>query len=697
MALASGRRRNQSWPTRGRRGRWARTTAACIAPSDWQSRVTRPSLPEGERAALNRIWLIGLVVLLGLVVALSASLGLAAQTAATDAAMATSLRGNGLIASTPGQTERATLPSYAILVGDWHFNPATGHWYAQVEDLTWFEAEAYAVRLGGHLVTINDQAEENWLVSTFGIGDQFIGFNDLASEGTWVWSSGEPVTYVHYPPGQPASGEHATSWEPDPDGSGGVWWADVSADGVYPALLEVPREPAGWIAGTVTADGSPVSGITVEALVQDAGGQWVLAGSATTDESGAFEIGDLVPSEYRIAFRGGADFADLYWGGGRSADSATTVSLTTGGVVESIDGAMVPSGYRESGGLVSTLSTHIPTPADVSTDPPVVGANLFLAALVMILFTAAGELLNRTLAENEELLVRTLRPVRSLGRLRERADAALRRRIQTGRLLDALRLAGIAAIYGLIFSLLDRTWDPLTAKGLWLFLSMAIAVGFVGIADDVACWVRARRWGAAPDLDLRTGNLVLALTSTVASRLVAIVPGIMIGMPEALEVSDDRLDDRHRVQLAATGLGTLVVVGGGAWLLTAGTAAARSVSPDGDLPVLVGGLEALLLIVFAVAVQNLFAQFLAFHGTPGRVLRERHRVAWFLGLLGVTFLFWHTLVNPRGDLAAALQSTNVQAFLATAVGFTIFATVVWAGLRVARQRAPRARGGTTPG
>ena len=573
--------------------------------------------------------------------------------------------------------------------GEWHTNPATGHFYAQVENLTWAEAEAYAVRLGGHLVTINDQAEENWLVSAFGIGDQFIGFNDLASDGTWVWSSGEPVTYVHYPPGQPTSGEDATSWEPDPDGSGGVWWADVSADGEYPALLEVAREPAGWIAGTVSADGSPVSGITVEALVQDAGGQWVLAGSATTDASGAFEIGDLVRAEYRIAFRGGADFADLYWGGGRSADSATTVSLTTGGVVADIDGAMVPSGYRASGPLVSTLSTHIPTPADVSTDPPVVGANLFLAALVMILFTAAGELLNRTLAENEELLARALRPARGLRRLRERADVALRRHIGAGRLVDIARLAGIAAIYGLIFSLLDRTWDPFTITGLWLFLSMAIAFGIVGIADDLACWVRARRWGAAPDLDLRAGNLVLALTSTVASRLVAIVPGIMIGMPEALPVADDRLDERRRGQLAATGLGTLVAIGGGAWLLTAGTAAARSASPDGDLSVLVGGLEAFLLIVFAVAVQNAFAQFLAFRGTPGRVLQQQHRVAWFLGLLGVTFLFWHTLVNPRGDLASALQTTNVLAFLATALGFTVVAAAVWASFRVARRRATR--------
>lgn len=46
-------------------------------------------------------------------------------------------------------------------------------------------------------------------------------------------------------------------------------------------------------------------------------------------------------------------------------------------------------------------------------------------------------------------------------------------------------------------------------------------------------------------------------------------------------------------------------------------------------------------------------------------------------MLGVTFAFWHTLVNPRGDLAAALGATNVQAFLVTVAVVLGVAVIAW--------------------
>jgi hypothetical protein len=87
------------------------------------------------------------------------------------------------------------------------YNPATGHWYDLVSsgaNGAWINAELNAQALGGHLVTINDAAEEAWLMAIFGTNNRFwIGFNDAAVEGTWVWSSGEPVTYTHWWAGEP--------------------------------------------------------------------------------------------------------------------------------------------------------------------------------------------------------------------------------------------------------------------------------------------------------------------------------------------------------------------------------------------------------------------------------------------------------------------------------------------------------------
>jgi fibro-slime domain-containing protein len=88
-------------------------------------------------------------------------------------------------------------------------NPATGHWYDIVgSGITgaWSDAETNAVALGGHLVTINDAAEETWLRASFGSNTQYwIGFSDAAVEGTWAWASGEAVTYTNWAAGEPSN------------------------------------------------------------------------------------------------------------------------------------------------------------------------------------------------------------------------------------------------------------------------------------------------------------------------------------------------------------------------------------------------------------------------------------------------------------------------------------------------------------
>lgn len=86
-------------------------------------------------------------------------------------------------------------------------NQVTGHYYYLVGPDYWTNAEAQAVALNGHLVTINDAAENAWVLSTFGsYGNLLIGFTDQGHEGQWTWTSGEPVTYTNWSPGEPNNG-----------------------------------------------------------------------------------------------------------------------------------------------------------------------------------------------------------------------------------------------------------------------------------------------------------------------------------------------------------------------------------------------------------------------------------------------------------------------------------------------------------
>ena len=125
----------------------------------------------------------------------------------------------------------ASLSSHAtsVLTGPAH-NPATGHDYYLLSQSSWTDAEAFAQTLGGHLATINDSAEDAWVYSTFssfgGINRTlWIGLNDAAAEGTFVWANGEPVTYVNWHAFEPNNlfNEDYTFIFPPGDGRDSLW------------------------------------------------------------------------------------------------------------------------------------------------------------------------------------------------------------------------------------------------------------------------------------------------------------------------------------------------------------------------------------------------------------------------------------------------------------------------------------------
>jgi Ca2+-binding RTX toxin-like protein len=69
---------------------------------------------------------------------------------------------------------------------------------------SWTQAQAQAVTLGGNLVTVNDAAENQFLVNTFGGKEGlWIGLTDEVTEGTFKWANGEAVTYTNWAPGEP--------------------------------------------------------------------------------------------------------------------------------------------------------------------------------------------------------------------------------------------------------------------------------------------------------------------------------------------------------------------------------------------------------------------------------------------------------------------------------------------------------------
>lgn len=152
----------------------------------------------------------------------------------TDAALPIPFMKNLLWIIISGCLCTSSVQAAGILAGP-VYNPATTHNYFLLTSSSWTEAEALAVSMGGHLVTVNDAAENDWVVSTFSnFGGQpralWTGLTDSAQEGIFTWSSGEPVSYTNWEVGQPDDGggfypheDYVLIWPSPGPRSPGTW------------------------------------------------------------------------------------------------------------------------------------------------------------------------------------------------------------------------------------------------------------------------------------------------------------------------------------------------------------------------------------------------------------------------------------------------------------------------------------------
>eukprot|EP00241_Pyramimonas_parkeae_P011336 CAMPEP_0114254508 /NCGR_PEP_ID=MMETSP0058-20121206/17017_1 /TAXON_ID=36894 /ORGANISM="Pyramimonas parkeae, CCMP726" /LENGTH=200 /DNA_ID=CAMNT_0001368733 /DNA_START=65 /DNA_END=664 /DNA_ORIENTATION=- len=112
--------------------------------------------------------------------------------------------------STPGVRLYATLLASALCVVTLNANTFQydGRAYYYIADLqTWADAELNCVsQYNGHLVSFYSATQMAAVYSGLGSPSDFwIGFNDIATEGTWVWTDESPVSFTAWISGQPSN------------------------------------------------------------------------------------------------------------------------------------------------------------------------------------------------------------------------------------------------------------------------------------------------------------------------------------------------------------------------------------------------------------------------------------------------------------------------------------------------------------
>ena len=144
-----------------------------------------------------------------------------------------------------------TSPNSPAVISGPIYNPANGHVYYLLNENTWTASEVEAVGLGGHLATVRNLAENNWIYAQF---SQFggtnrglwIGLNDVDQPGhppvvgNFVWVSGEQALYRNWASGEPANQNGLDDyvhlfWPGDTAGRQSQWndqWDIIGSDSV---------------------------------------------------------------------------------------------------------------------------------------------------------------------------------------------------------------------------------------------------------------------------------------------------------------------------------------------------------------------------------------------------------------------------------------------------------------------------------
>jgi len=138
------------------------------------------------------------------------------------------------------------------------FFAGTGNTYDEIDgSFTWDAARLDAIAKGGHLATIESEAENAFLFDLPGGSNRWIGLNDIAVEGTFVWVTGEPVVFTKFGAGEPnnVGNEDAVHMRGDP------FWNDLPVTSQLGYFLEIEARTGVPLPATVLLVGLGLVGV----------------------------------------------------------------------------------------------------------------------------------------------------------------------------------------------------------------------------------------------------------------------------------------------------------------------------------------------------------------------------------------------------------------------------------------------------
>ena len=308
--------------------------------------------------------------------------------------------------------------------------------------------------------------------------------------------------------------------------------------------------------------------------------------------------------------------------------------------------------------------TGIASPLQISTDPRLIGINIFIALVLAALLALPAELLNATIRENYATIVGWLGF--SKGKVSALHNA-----------LDHLPSHFALILFVVVGAVLYTFLDPgagfnLTTAAEVLGLIGALAV-ITGTHDIARGAYMRRRFHKRGRLITFPGAIIFAIALVVVSRIFNFEPGFIFGLTTGIAFSDSlsEREDGHGLAIASL---FVLAVSFAAWFIWIPVKGAAEASSNPGFMIVT--LDTLLATVWVAGIQSVVFSLIPIRFMDGLKVALWSRLVWLGIYVFALFVFVHTVLHPR-DNQVGNSSASVL-YLSIMLGaFTLLAGSLW--------------------
>ncbi len=354
------------------------------------------------------------------------------------------------------------------------------------------------------------------------------------------------------------------------------------------------------------------------------------------------------------------DFLFSTFGGGNSLVRVTGFK-SLGGVAEAYRPSMVRS---------------VPSPADISTAPDVVGTNITLALITMLCIFVAAQLFNATITENkdeiEEMLAPVTRPLRSISARLPKSQAVETR--ATGWMSAAKWPALVLVLSVLIYGFTDPGFGA-NGHSAVLALSLLITIGVVTyVTEGGEAYLGRTRYAQEMDVRPYPVAIVIAIANVAICRAVGFGTGVIYGfVGAAVFLRPSTLSTEQTARTVFLPAVAMLGVSVAAWLLVVPIRALAE-NTDAAVPAF---FEGVAVTLFVAGLQGTFLNMIPVSFMDGQKIWRWRKLAWAGLTVATALLFWHVLINGDQSYLQALSSTVSAAAFGILSGSVVLTGGVW--------------------